>query len=117
MCCFSDSEIPTSESLETVILKSVQDIDPLPDRSKQEEKKPCSVVHLEVKNEQYNKKVYNRTCFVLLGGVLEFNISTAVLLLINLTLDIKVKACFQIFSGWMHYILEYFLNNNSAVVD
>ncbi|KAM6991153.1 LOW QUALITY PROTEIN: centlein [Passerculus sandwichensis] len=38
----SDSEIATSESLETVIRKTVQNTDPLPDRSKQEEKKPCN---------------------------------------------------------------------------
>lgn len=78
MCCFSDSEIQTSQSLETVIMKTVQNIDPLPDRSKQEGKKPCNVAHFEVKNEQYNKKVYDRTCFVLLGGVLECNINIAV---------------------------------------
>lgn len=80
MCCFSDSEVPTSESLETVIMKTVQNIDPLPDRSKQQGKKqiqdsqkPCNIVHLEGKNQHYNKKVYNRTCFVLLCKVLKFN--------------------------------------------
>ncbi|KAM3655196.1 LOW QUALITY PROTEIN: centlein [Ammospiza maritima maritima] len=52
----SDSEIATSESLETVIRKTVQNTDPLPDRSKQEEKKPCNVLNLEVQNEQYYKK-------------------------------------------------------------
>ncbi|KAL9822667.1 LOW QUALITY PROTEIN: centlein [Geothlypis trichas] len=53
----SDSEIPTSK-VETVIRKTVQNTDPLPDRSKQEEKKPCNVLHLEVQNEQYYKKLY-----------------------------------------------------------
>uniref|UniRef100_A0A8C0ATF8 Centlein n=1 Tax=Buteo japonicus TaxID=224669 RepID=A0A8C0ATF8_9AVES len=64
----SDSEIPASESLETVITKTVQNIDPLPNRSKQQGKKqiqgsqkPCNVVRLEGKHQQYNKKVYNRT--------------------------------------------------------
>ncbi|XP_014808106.1 PREDICTED: centlein isoform X5 [Calidris pugnax] len=59
----SDSEIPTSESLEAVIMKTVQNIDPLPDRSKQQGKKqiqdcqkPCNIVHLEGKNQPYNKK-------------------------------------------------------------
>ncbi|KAM6363720.1 centlein isoform 2-T2 [Pluvialis apricaria] len=59
----SDSEIPTSESLEAVIMKTVQNIDPLPDRSKQQGKKqmqdsqkPCNIVHLEGKNQEYNKK-------------------------------------------------------------
>ncbi|XP_074022944.1 centlein [Numenius arquata] len=59
----SDSEIPTSESLEAVIMKTVQNIDPLPDRSKQQGKnqiqdcqKPCNIVHLEGKNQQINKK-------------------------------------------------------------
>lgn len=36
----------------------MQNTDPLPDRSKQEEKKPCNVLHLEVQNEQYYKKLY-----------------------------------------------------------
>uniref|UniRef100_A0A672V9D4 Centlein n=1 Tax=Strigops habroptila TaxID=2489341 RepID=A0A672V9D4_STRHB len=69
----SDPEIPTSESLETVIANTVQNIDPLPDRSKQQGKKQvqdsqksCNIVHLEGKPHLYNKKVYNRTCFVLL---------------------------------------------------
>lgn len=44
--------------VETVIRKTVQNTDPLPDRSKQEEKKPCNVLHLEVQNEQYYKKLY-----------------------------------------------------------
>lgn len=94
MYCFSDSEIPTSESLEAVIMKTVQNTDLLPDRSKQQRKKqiqdsqkPCNIVHLEGKNQQYSKKVDNRTCFVLLCRVLKFNgIITAVPLLINLTL-------------------------------
>ncbi|KAM7023666.1 LOW QUALITY PROTEIN: centlein [Acridotheres tristis] len=73
----SDSEIPTSGSLEPVIMKTVQNIDPLPDRSTEEEKKPCSVVHLEVQNEQYNKKVYNRARFILLSGVLEWSVNRA----------------------------------------
>ncbi|XP_027490189.1 centlein isoform X11 [Corapipo altera] len=55
----SDYEIPNSESLETVIMKTVQNIDPLPDRSKQE-KKSCNTVHLEGKNEQYNKKCHSQ---------------------------------------------------------
>lgn len=99
MCFFSDSEISTSESLETVIMKTVQNIDPLPKRSKQQGKKqiqgsqkPCNVVRLEGKHQQYNKKVYNRTCFILLCRVLKFNsIITAVSLLINWTLVVNGK--------------------------
>ncbi|KAJ7412548.1 hypothetical protein BTVI_46018 [Pitangus sulphuratus] len=53
----SNSEIPNPESLETVIMKTVQNIDPLPDRSKQQEKKSCNTVCLEGQNEQYNKKM------------------------------------------------------------
>ncbi|XP_019326301.1 PREDICTED: centlein [Aptenodytes forsteri] len=63
----SDSEIPTSESLETVIMKTVQNIDPLPDRSKQQGKKqiqdsqkPCNIIHLEGKTQQYNKKGHSQ---------------------------------------------------------
>ncbi|XP_065716702.1 centlein isoform X4 [Patagioenas fasciata] len=63
----SDTEIPASESLETVIMKTVQNTDPLPDRSKQHGKnqiqdsqKPCNVVHLEGKNQQYNEKDHSR---------------------------------------------------------
>ncbi|XP_054666874.1 centlein isoform X2 [Grus americana] len=63
----SDSEVPTSESLETVIMKTVQNIDPLPDRSKQQGKKqiqdsqkPCNIVHLEGKNQHYNKKGHSQ---------------------------------------------------------
>ncbi|KAM9587689.1 centlein isoform 1-T5 [Morphnus guianensis] len=63
----SDSEIPTSESLETVIMKTVQNIDPLPNRSKQQGKKqiqgsqkPCNVVRLEGKHQQYNKKGHSQ---------------------------------------------------------
>ncbi|XP_029860340.1 centlein isoform X5 [Aquila chrysaetos chrysaetos] len=63
----SDSEIPTSESLETVIMKTVQNIDPLPNRSKQQGKKqiqgsekPCNVVRLEDKPQQYNKKSHSQ---------------------------------------------------------
>ncbi|XP_056180766.1 centlein isoform X1 [Falco biarmicus] len=59
----SDSEIPTSESLETVIMKTMQNIDPLPDRSKQQGKKQiqhgqkhCNIDHLQGKNQQCNKK-------------------------------------------------------------
>ncbi|XP_027765856.1 centlein isoform X4 [Empidonax traillii] len=52
-----DSKIPNPESLETVIMKTVQNIDPLPDRNKQE-KMSCNTVHLEGQNEQ--KKVYNK---------------------------------------------------------
>ncbi|XP_030368177.1 centlein isoform X2 [Strigops habroptila] len=59
----SDPEIPTSESLETVIANTVQNIDPLPDRSKQQGKKQvqdsqksCNIVHLEGKPHLYNKK-------------------------------------------------------------
>ncbi|XP_009075155.1 PREDICTED: centlein-like, partial [Acanthisitta chloris] len=54
----SDSEIPTSESLETVIMKTVQNIDPLPDRNQQQGKKPSKALHLEGKNEHSNKKVH-----------------------------------------------------------
>uniref|UniRef100_A0A8C4UKC7 Centlein n=1 Tax=Falco tinnunculus TaxID=100819 RepID=A0A8C4UKC7_FALTI len=78
----SDSEIPTSESLETVIMKTMQNIDPLPDRSKQQGKKQiqhgqkhCNIDHLQGKNQQYNKKVCSRTCFVLLCRVLKFNVN------------------------------------------
>ncbi|XP_074877919.1 centlein isoform X3 [Buteo buteo] len=63
----SDSEIPASESLETVITKTVQNIDPLPNRSKQQGKKqiqgsqkPCNVVRLEGKHQQYNKKGHSQ---------------------------------------------------------
>ncbi|KAM6109370.1 centlein [Phoenicopterus ruber ruber] len=63
----SDSEIPTSESSETVIMKTVQNIDPLTDRSKQQGKKqiqdsqkPCNIVHLEGKNRQYNNKGHSQ---------------------------------------------------------
>ncbi|XP_039240536.1 centlein isoform X4 [Pipra filicauda] len=56
----SDSEIPNSESSETVIMRTVQNIDPLPDRSKQKEKKSCNTVHLEGKNEQYNQKCHSQ---------------------------------------------------------
>lgn len=80
MCYFSDSEIPASETLETVIMKTMQNIDPVPDRSKQQGKKqiqdsqkPCNFAHLEGKSQRYNKKVYNVTCFVLLCRVLKFN--------------------------------------------
>ncbi|KAM4879267.1 LOW QUALITY PROTEIN: centlein [Sylvia borin] len=52
----SDSEIPTSESLETVFMKTLQNIDPLSDKSKQEEKKP----YLEVQNDQYSKEGQNK---------------------------------------------------------
>lgn len=65
MCCFSDSEIPTPESLEAVTMKIVQDIDLLPDRNKQQGKKqiqdgkkPCNTAHLEGKSQHYKKKVY-----------------------------------------------------------
>uniref|UniRef100_A0A8C0FG06 Centlein n=1 Tax=Bubo bubo TaxID=30461 RepID=A0A8C0FG06_BUBBB len=54
----SDSEVPTSESLATVIMKTVQNTDPLTDRSKKQGKKqiqgsqkPCNIVHLEEKSE------------------------------------------------------------------
>ncbi|XP_074426663.1 centlein isoform X2 [Larus michahellis] len=63
----SDSEIPASESLEAVIMKTVQKIDPLPERSKQQGKKhiqdsqkPCNIVNLEGKNQQYNKKGHSQ---------------------------------------------------------
>ncbi|XP_009459422.1 PREDICTED: centlein [Nipponia nippon] len=63
----SDSEIPTSENLETVLMKTVQNIDPLPDRSKQQGKnkiqdsqKPCKIVHLEGKKHRYNKKGHSQ---------------------------------------------------------
>lgn len=69
-------------------MKTVQNIDPQPDGSKQHRKKqiqdsqnPCNIVHLEGKTQKYNKKVDNRTCFVLLWRVLKFNsVITAVLL-------------------------------------
>ncbi|CAN0312832.1 unnamed protein product [Bubo scandiacus] len=63
----SDSEVPTSESLATVIMKTVQNTDPLTDRSKQQGKKqiqgsqkPCNIVHLEGKNQWYNKKGHSK---------------------------------------------------------
>ncbi|XP_074787754.1 centlein [Athene noctua] len=63
----SDSEVPTSESLPTVIMKTVQNTDPLTDRSKQQGKKqiqgsqkPCNHVHLEGKNQWYNKKGHSK---------------------------------------------------------
>lgn len=65
MCCFSDSEIPTPESLEAVTMKIVQDIDLLPDRNKhqgkkqiEDGKKPCNAARLEGKSQHYKKKVY-----------------------------------------------------------
>ncbi|XP_072716451.1 centlein isoform X3 [Ciconia boyciana] len=64
----SDYEIPTSESLETVIMKTVQNVDLLPDRSKQQGKKQiqdsekaCNTVQLEGKNQQYNKKGHSQS--------------------------------------------------------
>uniref|UniRef100_A0A8D0FC73 Centlein n=1 Tax=Strix occidentalis caurina TaxID=311401 RepID=A0A8D0FC73_STROC len=58
----SDSEVPTSESLATVIMKTVQNTDPLTDRSKQQGKKqiqgsqkPCNIVHLEGKKQAKEK--------------------------------------------------------------
>lgn len=46
-------------------MKIVQDIDLLPDRNKQQEKKqiqdgkkPCNTAHLEGKSQRYKKKVY-----------------------------------------------------------
>ncbi|XP_008935242.1 PREDICTED: centlein, partial [Merops nubicus] len=63
----SDSETPTSEGLETVILKTVRNTDPLPDRNKQQGKKqiqdgqkPCNIVLLEGKNQRYNKKGHSQ---------------------------------------------------------
>ncbi|XP_068523853.1 centlein isoform X4 [Anas acuta] len=63
----SDSEIPASETLETVIMKTVQNIDPVPDRSKQQGKKqiqdsqkPCNIAHLEGKRQRYNKKIHSK---------------------------------------------------------
>uniref|UniRef100_A0A493T8K5 Centlein n=1 Tax=Anas platyrhynchos platyrhynchos TaxID=8840 RepID=A0A493T8K5_ANAPP len=63
----SDSEIPASETLETVIMKTVQNIDPVPDRSKQQGKKqiqdsqkPCNIAHLEGKRQRYNKKSHSK---------------------------------------------------------
>ncbi|XP_035166015.1 centlein isoform X6 [Oxyura jamaicensis] len=63
----SDSEIPASETLETVIMKTVQNIDPVPDRSKQQGKKqiqdsqkPCNIAHLEGKSQRYNKKIHSK---------------------------------------------------------
>ncbi|XP_035751472.1 centlein [Egretta garzetta] len=63
----SDCEVPTSQSLETVIMKTVQNIDPLPERSNQQGKKqiqdsqkPCNSVHLEGKKKQYNIKGHSQ---------------------------------------------------------
>ncbi|XP_054033747.1 centlein [Dryobates pubescens] len=63
----SDSETPTSESLENVIMKTVQNIDPQPDGSKQLRKKqiqdsqnPCNIVHLEGKTPKHNKKGHSQ---------------------------------------------------------
>ncbi|XP_025953637.2 centlein isoform X2 [Dromaius novaehollandiae] len=59
----SDSEIPTSECLGTVIIETMENIDPLADRNKQQEKKQiqedqmlCNMAHLKGKRQQYNKK-------------------------------------------------------------
>ncbi|XP_074668281.1 centlein [Strix aluco] len=67
----SDSEVPTSESLATVIMKTVQNTDPLTDRSKQQGKKqiqgsqkPCNIVHLEGKKQWYNKKGHSKNKYV-----------------------------------------------------
>jgi len=61
-------------------MKTVQNIDPPPDRSKQHGKKQiqdsqkaCNVVHLEGKNQKCDRKVYNRTCLVILCRVMKFN--------------------------------------------
>ncbi|XP_061297223.1 centlein isoform X1 [Pezoporus flaviventris] len=63
----SDPEIPTSESLEMVIANIVRNIDPLPDRNKQQQKKqtqdsqkPCNIVCLEGKPHLYNKKGHSQ---------------------------------------------------------
>uniref|UniRef100_A0A663N351 Centlein n=1 Tax=Athene cunicularia TaxID=194338 RepID=A0A663N351_ATHCN len=63
----SDSEVPTSESLATVIMKTVQNTDPVTDRRKQQgikqiqgSQKPCNHVHLEGKNQWYNKKGHSK---------------------------------------------------------
>ncbi|XP_021235442.1 centlein isoform X2 [Numida meleagris] len=63
----SDCEIPTSEILEAVTMKTVQDIDPLPDRNKQQgkkqiqdSKKPCNIAHLEGKSQHYKKKSHSQ---------------------------------------------------------
>ncbi|XP_009995346.1 PREDICTED: centlein, partial [Chaetura pelagica] len=63
----SDSEISASESLETLIMKTGQNTDPVQDRSKQRRKKqiqdsqnPCNVVCLEDKKTQYNKKGHSQ---------------------------------------------------------
>ncbi|XP_065518018.1 centlein isoform X2 [Lathamus discolor] len=63
----SDSEIPASESLEMVTANTVQNIDPLPDRSKQQGKKqiqdsqkPCNIVCLEGKPHLYYKKGHSQ---------------------------------------------------------
>ncbi|XP_068784999.1 centlein isoform X6 [Struthio camelus] len=59
----SDSEIPTSECLGTVIMETMENIDPLADRGKQQEKKqiqvnqmPCNMAHLKGKSQLYDKK-------------------------------------------------------------
>uniref|UniRef100_A0A8B9GJ58 Centlein n=1 Tax=Amazona collaria TaxID=241587 RepID=A0A8B9GJ58_9PSIT len=63
----SDPEIPTYDSLETAIANTVQNINPLPDRSKQQGKKqmqdsqkPCNIVCLEGKPHVYNKKGHSQ---------------------------------------------------------
>ncbi|XP_051499079.1 centlein isoform X4 [Apus apus] len=63
----SDSEIPASESLETLIMKTGQNTGPVQERSKQQRKKqiqdsqkPCNVVCLEDKKPQYNKKGHSQ---------------------------------------------------------
>ncbi|XP_015135701.2 centlein [Gallus gallus] len=63
----SDSEIPAPESLEAVTMKIVQDIDLLPNRNKQQEKKqiqdgkkPCNTAHLEGKSQCYKKKNHSQ---------------------------------------------------------
>ncbi|KAM8792572.1 centlein [Eudromia elegans] len=62
----SDSEVPTSECLGTVIMETMENIDPLTDRSKQQEKKQikenqmlCNRAHLKGKN-LLNKKGYSQ---------------------------------------------------------
>nr|XP_013811884.1 PREDICTED: centlein [Apteryx mantelli mantelli] len=63
----SDSEIPTSECLGTVIMETMENIDPLADRSKQQEKKQvqenqmsCNLACLKGKSQRCNKKGHSQ---------------------------------------------------------
>ncbi|XP_010217531.1 PREDICTED: centlein [Tinamus guttatus] len=63
----SDSEIPTSECLGTVIMETMENIDSLTDRTKQQEKKQikesqmlCNRSYLKGKSQRYNKKGHSQ---------------------------------------------------------